>query len=64
MPLVNVGDAFSSQAAVGVVVFVSVVVCSWLGCKGFRSCFLSFGAGARIEVMTTTTLSPAVVAAI
>jgi lactoylglutathione lyase len=26
--------------------------------KGFRSCFLSFAEGARIEVMTTTTLSP------
>jgi lactoylglutathione lyase len=28
--------------------------------KGFESCFLSFGDGARIEVMTTTTLSPVV----
>lgn len=26
--------------------------------KGFESCFLSFGDGARIEVMRTTTLSP------
>jgi len=26
--------------------------------KGFESCFLSFGEGARIEVMKTTTLSP------
>ena len=26
--------------------------------KSFRSCFLSFAEGARIEVMTTTTLSP------
>jgi lactoylglutathione lyase len=26
--------------------------------KGFESCFLSFTDGARIEVMTTTTLSP------
>jgi lactoylglutathione lyase len=26
--------------------------------KGFRSCFLSFAEGARIEVMATTTLSP------
>jgi lactoylglutathione lyase len=26
--------------------------------KGFESCFLSFIDGARIEVMTTTTLSP------
>lgn len=26
--------------------------------KGFESCFLSFGDGARIEVMTTTTLDP------
>jgi lactoylglutathione lyase len=29
--------------------------------KGFRSCFLSFSEGARIEVMTTTTLSPVVI---
>jgi lactoylglutathione lyase len=29
--------------------------------KGFRSCFLSFGDGARIEAMTTTTLSPVVI---
>jgi lactoylglutathione lyase len=26
--------------------------------KGFTSCFLSFSEGARIEVMTTTTLAP------
>ena len=26
--------------------------------KGFASCFLSFGDGARIEAMTTTTLNP------
>jgi len=26
--------------------------------KGFESCFLSFDSGARIEVMTTTRLSP------
>lgn len=26
--------------------------------KGFKSCFLRFAEGARIEVMTTTTLSP------
>jgi lactoylglutathione lyase len=26
--------------------------------NGFRSCFLRFAEGARIEVMTTTTLSP------
>jgi len=26
--------------------------------KGFESCFLSFGDGARIEAMTTTTLDP------
>jgi len=26
--------------------------------KGFRSCFLEFGEGARLEAMTTTTLSP------
>ncbi|MDM0011769.1 VOC family protein [Variovorax sp. J22P168] len=26
--------------------------------KGFESCFLSFGDGARIEAMTTTTLRP------
>jgi lactoylglutathione lyase len=26
--------------------------------KGFRSCFLEFGQGARLEAMTTTTLSP------
>lgn len=26
--------------------------------KGFESCFLSFGDGARIEAMTTTTLEP------
>jgi lactoylglutathione lyase len=25
--------------------------------KGFESCFLSFGSGARLEVMTTTSLS-------
>jgi lactoylglutathione lyase len=31
--------------------------------KGFRSCFLSLGEGARLELMTTTTLSPAVVEA-
>ena len=29
--------------------------------KGFASCFLSFTDGARIEVMTTTTLTPVVV---
>jgi lactoylglutathione lyase len=29
--------------------------------KGFRSCFLTFPVGARIEVMTTTTLSPVVI---
>ena len=28
--------------------------------KGFESCFISFGDGARIEVMTTTKLSPVV----
>ena len=28
--------------------------------KGFESCFLSFASGARIEVMKTTMLSPAV----
>jgi len=28
--------------------------------KGFESCFLSFGDGARLEVMRTTTLSPLV----
>jgi lactoylglutathione lyase len=28
--------------------------------KGFESCFLSFATGARIEAMTTTTLSPVV----
>ena len=31
--------------------------------KGFESCFLSFTDGARIEVMTTTTLAPVVVEA-
>jgi lactoylglutathione lyase len=30
--------------------------------KGFASCFLSFSEGARVEVMTTTTLSPLAVA--
>jgi lactoylglutathione lyase len=30
--------------------------------KGFESCFLGFGAGARIEAMSTTTLSPVVLA--
>lgn len=29
--------------------------------KGFESCFLSFAAGARIEVMKTTTLAPVVI---
>ena len=29
--------------------------------KGFESCFLSFSDGARIEVMTTTLLTPVVV---
>ena len=29
--------------------------------KGFKSCFLSFADGARIEAMKTTTLSPVVV---
>ncbi|MDN8615582.1 VOC family protein [Variovorax ginsengisoli] len=29
--------------------------------KGFASCFLSFGDGARIEAMTTTTLNPMVI---
>lgn len=29
--------------------------------KGFESCFLSFGDGARIEVMTTSKLSPLVI---
>lgn len=29
--VVNMADAFSSLAAMGGVVFVSVVVCSWLG---------------------------------
>lgn len=29
--------------------------------KGFRSCFLSFSDGARIEVMMTTVLSPVVI---
>jgi lactoylglutathione lyase len=29
--------------------------------KGFESCFLSFTDGARIEVMTTTTLAPVAV---
>jgi lactoylglutathione lyase len=29
--------------------------------KGFTSCFLSLGEGARIELMTTTTLSPLVI---
>lgn len=29
--------------------------------KGFQSCFLSFSDGARIELMTTTTLSPLVI---
>lgn len=29
--------------------------------KGFQSCFLSFTDGARIEVMTTTTLTPVLV---
>jgi lactoylglutathione lyase len=27
--------------------------------KGFESCFLTFAAGARVELMTTTRLSPA-----
>jgi lactoylglutathione lyase len=31
--------------------------------KGFTSCFLSFSEGARIEAMTTTTLSPVVMEA-
>jgi lactoylglutathione lyase len=31
--------------------------------KGFESCFLSFTAGTRIEVMKTTTLSPVVIEA-
>jgi lactoylglutathione lyase len=31
--------------------------------KGFESCFLSFSDGARIEAMTTTTLSPVVIEA-
>ena len=31
--------------------------------KGFASCFLSFGDGARIEAMTTTTLSPVAIEA-
>jgi lactoylglutathione lyase len=30
--------------------------------KGFESCFLSFADGARIEVMTTSTLSPLTIA--
>lgn len=30
--------------------------------KGFASCFLSFSDGARIEAMTTTTLSPVTLA--
>lgn len=30
--------------------------------KGFTSCFLSFTDGARIEVMSTTTLDPVVIA--
>jgi lactoylglutathione lyase len=30
--------------------------------KGFRSCFLSIGEGARIELMTTTRLSPLLIA--
>ncbi len=29
--------------------------------KGFKSCFLSFDGGARIELMTTTQLAPVVV---
>ncbi|MEA3090479.1 MAG: lactoylglutathione lyase [Caballeronia sp.] len=29
--------------------------------KGFQSCFLGFSDGARIELMTTTTLSPLVI---
>ena len=29
--------------------------------KGFESCFLSFGEGARIEAMTTSTLNPVVI---
>src|SRR5271169_5206624 len=29
--------------------------------KGFRSCFLSIGEGARIELMTTTTLAPVMI---
>ena len=31
--------------------------------KGFASCFLSFGDGARIEAMTTSTLSPVAIEA-
>lgn len=31
--------------------------------KGFQSCFLSFAEGARIEIMTTTTLSPLIIEA-
>ena len=31
--------------------------------KGFESCFLNFAGGARLEVMTTTTLAPVAVAA-
>jgi lactoylglutathione lyase len=31
--------------------------------KGFRSCFLSFAEGARLEIMTTTTLSPLIIEA-
>lgn len=31
--------------------------------KGFASCFLSFGDGARIEAMTTTTLNPVAIEA-
>jgi len=29
--------------------------------KGFESCFLSFGDGARLEIMKTTALSPVVI---
>jgi lactoylglutathione lyase len=29
--------------------------------KGFESCFLSFSAGARLEIMMTTALSPVVI---
>jgi lactoylglutathione lyase len=31
--------------------------------KGFESCFVSFGAGARLEIMRTTALAPVVHAA-